>query len=94
VSHEGNNAGEEVAKFVTPRSHHFQRHGNGWCQTSSNDRRIGSMPVPIATLAHDGAKRKATRLVHLVKHHKEVAKAFETKYPGVSVEFYRAPADV
>ena len=70
--------------------------GNGWCQ---NPR-----PTTAAELAkyagadrerllHDGAKKEGKLVWYTsLSTYKEVAKAFETKYPGVSVEFYRAPA--
>jgi len=42
---------------------------------------------------YDGAKKEGKLLWYTsLSSYKEVAKAFETKYPGVTVEFYRAPA--
>ncbi len=69
---------------------------NGWCQSSR--------PTTTAELAkyagadrerllYDGAKKEGKLVWYTsLSTYKEVAKAFETKYPGVSVEFYRAPA--
>jgi len=70
--------------------------GNGWCQSSR--------PTTAAELAkysgadrerllYDGAKKEVKLVWYTsLSTYKEVAKTFETKYPGVSVEFYRAPA--
>lgn len=44
-------------------------------------------------LLYDGAKKEAKLVWYTsLSAYKEVAKVFESKYPGVSVEFYRAPA--
>ena len=44
-------------------------------------------------LLHEGAKREGKVVWYTsLTVYKEVAKAFEGKYPGVSVEVYRAPA--
>lgn len=67
---------------------------NAWAQT----------PRPPADLAkyagadrervlYDGAKKESKLVWYTsLSAYKEVAKAFETKYPGVTVEFFRAPA--
>lgn len=44
-------------------------------------------------LLYDGAKKEGKLLWYTsLSTYKEVAKVFESKYPGVTVEFYRAPA--
>ena len=44
-------------------------------------------------LLYDGAKKEAKLVWYTsLSAYKEVAKVFESKYPGVNVEFYRAPA--
>ena len=70
--------------------------GNGWCQTPP--------PKTSADLAkyagadrervlYEGAKKEGKLVWYTsLSTYKEMAKAFETKYPGVTVEFYRAPA--
>src|SRR5262245_36877341 len=44
-------------------------------------------------LLYDGAKKEGKLIWYTsLSTYKEVAKVFESKYPGVNVEFYRAPA--
>jgi iron(III) transport system substrate-binding protein len=70
--------------------------GNGWCQA----------PVPrtAADLAkyagadrervlYEGARKEGKLVWYTsLSTYKDIAKAFDAKYPGVTVEFYRAPA--
>jgi iron(III) transport system substrate-binding protein len=70
--------------------------GNAWCQ--------GSPPRTAAELAkyagadrervlHEGAKKEGKLVWYTsLSTYKEIAKFFESRYPGVTVEFYRAPA--
>jgi len=70
--------------------------GSGWCQTPP--------PRTAADLAkytgadrervlYEGAKKEGKLIWYTsLSTYKEMAKSFETKYPGVTVEFYRAPA--
>jgi iron(III) transport system substrate-binding protein len=69
---------------------------NAWCQTPRS-----TSAVDLAKYAgadrerwlYDGAKKEGKLVWYTsLSTYKEVAKAFETKYPGVTVEFYRAPA--
>jgi len=70
--------------------------GNAWCQ--------GARPQTAADLAkylgadrerllYEGAKKEGKLVWYTsLTSYKEIAKSFETKYPGVTVEPYRAPA--
>jgi len=70
--------------------------GNAWCQTLA--------PRTAADLAkyagadrervlYEGAKKEGKLIWYTsLSTYKEMAKSFEAKYPGVTVEFYRAPA--
>lgn len=70
--------------------------GNAWCQTPP--------PRTAADLAkyagadrervlYEGAKKEGKLIWYTsLSTYKEMAKSFEAKYPGVTVEFYRAPA--
>jgi len=70
--------------------------GNAWCQTPP--------PRTAADLAkyggadrervlYEGAKKEGKLVWYTsLSTYKEMAKSFEAKYPGVTVEFYRAPA--
>ena len=69
---------------------------NGWCQNPRPTTAVDLAKYSGADrerLLHDGAKKEGKLVWYTsLSTYKEVAKAFETKYPGVSVEFYRAPA--
>jgi iron(III) transport system substrate-binding protein len=69
---------------------------NGWCQNLRPTTAVELAKYSGADrerLLHDGAKKEGKLVWYTsLSTYKEVAKAFETKYPGVSVEFYRAPA--
>lgn len=70
--------------------------GNAWCQAPP--------PRTAADLAkyagadrervlYEGAKKEGKLIWYTsLSTYKEMAKSFEAKYPGVTVEFYRAPA--
>jgi iron(III) transport system substrate-binding protein len=70
--------------------------GIGWCQNPRPTTAAELAKYPGADrerLLYDGAKKEGKLVWYTsLSAYKEVAKAFETKYPGVSVEFYRAPA--
>ena len=69
---------------------------NGWCQAPRPTTAVELAKYSGADrerLLHDGAKKEGKLVWYTsLSTYKEVAKTFETKYPGVSVEFYRAPA--
>ena len=68
----------------------------GWCQNPRPTTAVDLAKYSGADrerLLHDGAKKEGKLVWYTsLSTYKEVAKAFETKYPGVNVEFYRAPA--
>ncbi|MGZ8443139.1 MAG: ABC transporter substrate-binding protein [Candidatus Binatia bacterium] len=70
--------------------------GNGWCQTPRATSAVDLAKYSGADrerLLYDGAKKEGKLVWYTsLSTYKEVAKTFETKYPGVTVEFYRAPA--
>ena len=70
--------------------------GNGWCQTPRATSAVELAKYSGADrerLLYDGAKKEGKLVWYTsLSTYKEVAKTFETKYPGITVEFYRAPA--
>ena len=70
--------------------------GEAWCQTAQ-PKTTSDLAKYVGTdrerLLYDGAKRESKLVWYTsLTVYKEMAKAFETKYPGVTVEVYRAPA--
>ena len=67
---------------------------NGWCQnprptTSADLAKYGG--ADRERLLYDGAKKEGKLVWYTsLSSYKEVSKSFESKYPGVTVEFYRA----
>jgi iron(III) transport system substrate-binding protein len=70
--------------------------GHGWCQAP-----LPKTAADVAKYAgadrervlYEGAKKEGKLVWYTsLSTYKEMAKAFEAKYPGVAVEFYRAPA--
>src|SRR5262249_40072024 len=70
--------------------------GNGWCQTSqikTAAELAKYMGADRERVLYDGAKKEAKLVWYTsLTIYKEMAKSFEAKYPGVTVELYRAPA--
>src|SRR4026207_120281 len=69
---------------------------SGWCQSAppkTAAELAKYMGADRERLLYDGAKKEGKLVWYTsLSTYKEIAKAFETKYPGVNVEFYRAPA--
>jgi iron(III) transport system substrate-binding protein len=70
--------------------------GNAWCQTLQPKAAIDLakyLGADRERLLYDGAKKEGKLVWYTsLTIYKEMAKSFEAKYPGVTVELYRAPA--
>jgi iron(III) transport system substrate-binding protein len=69
--------------------------GNAWCQTplKSAAEVARYAAADRERVLYEGAKKEGKLVWYTsLSTYKEIAKFFESKYPGVPVEFYRAPA--
>lgn len=67
---------------------------NAWGQTARTAADLAKyLGADRERVLYDGAKKEGKLVWYTsLSAYKEVAKAFETKYPGLTVEFFRAPA--